>query len=63
MSCLHHKTKSSYILEEDGDAYIQLQMSFGTDGVNNFCKVYKPDKNGMQARSQEFLRAGEVSEN
>ena len=26
---------------------IILQRSFGTDGEKNFCKVYKPDKNGM----------------
>ena len=36
-----------YIPEEDRNACSIIQRSFGTDGEKSFCKVYKPDKNGM----------------
>ena len=35
-----------YISEEGGDTCSMLQ-SYCTDGEKSFCKVYKPDKNGM----------------
>ena len=52
LPCLHQvfSRNQIYTLEEDGDACSILQRNFGRDGEKNFCKVYKPDKNGMKKR-------------
>ena len=65
LSCFHlvFSQNQIYILEEDGDVCSILQGSFGTDGEKSFCKVYKPDKNGMKKAENLILKEQDCQHN